>query len=82
LRNPGGFGRFPLAEDDFKRSLFRLPDSSLKRMIEDFRPNLDGISADEVVEYMKSLQEKDPLALLQPINPDGEIQMTRGISLE
>jgi hypothetical protein len=71
-----------LAEDDFKRSLFRLSDSSLKRMIEDFRPNLDGISADDVVEYMKSLQEKDPLALLQPINPDGELQMTRGISLE
>jgi hypothetical protein len=44
-----------LAEDDFKRSLFRLPDSSLKRMIEDFRPNLDGMSADDVVEYMMSL---------------------------
>jgi hypothetical protein len=71
-----------LAEDDFKRSLFRLPDSSLKRMIEDFRPNLHGISANDVFEYIRSLQKKDPLSLLQPLNADGQFQMTRGISLE
>jgi len=71
-----------LAEDDFQRSMFRLSDSSLKRMVKDFESDLDSTGIEDVVAYMKSLHAADPLALLQPIDPDGEVYTTRGISLE
>jgi hypothetical protein len=71
-----------LAEDDFRRSMFRLSNSSLKHMIEKHASELDQTEVDGVLAYMKAMHAKDPLALLQPVDPDGELYMTRGISLE
>jgi hypothetical protein len=81
--DPKGFENFrELAEDDFRRSMFRLSDSSLKHIIEEYASELDHTQVDGVLAYMKAIHAKDPLALLQPVDPGGELYMTRGISLE
>jgi hypothetical protein len=60
-----------LAEDDFARSLRRLPDEVLRGMVRRFSPDLDGPMLDGVVQYMKEQHAKDPFALLLPM-PSGE----------
>jgi hypothetical protein len=62
-----------LAEDDLRRSMFRLSDSSLKRKVKDFESDLDRTGVEDVVAYMKPLQAADPLALLQPIDAGGSL---------
>jgi Protein of unknown function (DUF4238) len=74
-----------LGEDDFKRALGRLPDANLRDMFARNDPQLSQEQLNNVVKYIKSQHEEDPLALLQPATPgEGGAQMhtTRGVNFE
>lgn len=74
-----------LAKDDLKRSTLRLPDESLRGLILRSSPGLGAEQVEGAIRYMKEQLVQDPLALLQPLTPGeggGQLQITRGISLE
>ncbi len=54
-----------LGKDDFARTMRGLSKEQLRRQIAKSSPELSREKIDDVVQYMKSLNEDDPLALLQ-----------------
>jgi len=58
-----------LFKDDFARSLFGLPDESVKHQVKKAIPNITDEVLQNVLEYIKKLRTMDPLALLQPNEP-------------
>ena len=79
------FCHISLGTDDFQRSISRLPDDQLRRLVRQSDPDIDPELLDAVVEHMKANLLSDPLALLQPL-PDGtdggELQTLRCMNLE
>ena len=74
-----------LGTDDFHRSISRLPDDQLRRMLCQSDPDIDPELLDAVVKHMKANLLADPLALLQPLldgTDGGELQMLRCMNLE
>ncbi|OUL80379.1 hypothetical protein CA603_31470 [Paraburkholderia hospita] len=58
-----------LAKDDHGRFLRQLPESSLRGLIREYKPEASDAEIDSVIAYMKSDLAADPYALLQPIVP-------------
>ena len=74
-----------LGEDDFQRSVARLPVEQLKTMIRRTDPRMDQEQLDGMVAQMKANLRDDPLALLQSVEggpQGGQLQMLRTINLE
>lgn len=74
-----------LAEDDYDRFLGRLPESTLRGLIREYKPEASDTEIDSVIAYMKSDLAADPCALLQPIVPGesgAQLQVFKGYSLE
>lgn len=60
------------AEADLARSMWRIPDKSLRHLIKEANPNLEESGIQKTLQYIRHLQKKDPLALEQPITPGSE----------
>jgi Protein of unknown function (DUF4238)/SEC-C motif len=58
-----------LGKDDFKRSFARLSDESLRRQIRKSDPDISDRDLDGVLKAFRYQQRKDPLSLLQPMEP-------------
>lgn len=74
-----------LAKDDHQRAMRQLPEGPLKRMIRRLTPDIPEADLDAVIAHMKSEHEKDPYALLQPLEPGeagAQFQCVKGYSLE
>ena len=74
-----------LGTDDLQRSISRLPDDQLRRLILQSDPDIDPDLLDAVVEHTKASLRADPLALLQPLpegTNGGELQTLRCMNLE
>lgn len=54
-----------LAKDDFARTMKGLPEEQLKKQFAESDQDLSPEEIDDVVRYMKRMNENDPLALLQ-----------------
>lgn len=74
-----------LAHDDFQRSLSQLPSDVLRSMAKRSSPDLADSDLDRFVADMRKQQQRDPLALLQPL-PRGEggaqLMTVRSVNLE
>jgi hypothetical protein len=74
-----------LGEDDFKRTIGRLPDAKLRALFRRHDPGLSVQRLDQLVKCFRAQHEEDPLALLQPFVPGeagGQVQISRGINFE
>ena len=75
-----------LIEDDLQRKMLRLPDNQLKLWIRESLPNIDPERLEAVVARRKANLVHDPLALLQPLLPNGPqggcLQVFRSMNLE
>jgi hypothetical protein len=61
-----------LTKDDFMRTIFALPDESIKRQIRAAVPEISDERLSQTLEYMKEMRTLDPLALLQPLQSGKE----------
>ena len=61
-----------LVKDDFIRSLFGLPDESIKHEFKKAIPSITDQVLEDSLDYVKRLRIMDPLTLLQPIEPGEE----------
>ena len=74
-----------LAKDDHDRFLRQLPESSLRRLIREYKQESSAAEIDAVIAHMKSELAADPYALLQPIEPGdagAQLQCIKGYGLE
>lgn len=74
-----------LADDDFERSIKRLPLESLKRYVNKQLPSLTQEQIVLVVARMKEELESDPYALLQPVSAGkvgAQLRTVKGFNLE
>lgn len=62
----------PLFKEDYMRSMWGLPDESLKRQIKTAVPDIPDSEMKKVVKAIRKMQVEDPLALLQPVLPGEE----------
>lgn len=61
----------PLYREDFMRSMWGLPEESLKRQIRKAVPHISDDGMSKVLEHIEEMRVHDPLALLQPL-PHGK----------
>jgi hypothetical protein len=74
-----------LIEDDFKRSLRRLPEQSQRHKIRQSNPDIKEEMIEQVLALMKRQHEEDPLALLQPMElgqDNAQLRIIKGFNLE
>lgn len=74
-----------LNEDDFKRSLYRLPEQSQRQQLLQANPDIKDEMIEQVLALMKKQNEEDPLALLQPMEPgqeNAQLKIIKGFNLE
>lgn len=74
-----------LAEEDFQRTVRRMPESSLKAYIRRLTPEIEDGMLDKVVVEMKKQAEEDPFALLQAMQPgkeNAQFKIIKGFNLE
>jgi hypothetical protein len=74
-----------LGKDDFKRSFARLSDESLRRQIRKSDPDISDRDLDGVLKAFRYQQRKDPLSLLQPMEPgdkNGQLIQFRAMNFE
>ena len=57
------------ARDDIMRSMFGLPDESVKHQVRAANPGISDEGLSKTLEYIKEMRILDPLALLQPVPP-------------
>lgn len=55
--------------EDHKRFLFSLPEDSLKNIIKQAKPEITDEDLEKTIEYVKKINEQDPLAPLHPPAP-------------
>ena len=58
-----------LQKDDFMRRVWSLPEESLKLKIRKDLPQISNEEMAGMLEYIKELRDRDPLAILQPFEP-------------
>lgn len=74
-----------IGEDDHRRLMRQLPDSSLRSSMRQHMPEASDAEIDAAIGYIKSELAADPFALLQPIEPGengGQFLYFKGYSLE
>lgn len=73
-----------LMEQDAHRSMKRMPDDFWFSEIRKSTPGISDEEAARIVNFMRHQQEKDPFALLQPMEKGktGQLLMTRAVNLE
>lgn len=74
-----------LNEDDFKRSLARLPVEAQKYQLLKSDPNMKEELVEKLLTYIQQQQLEDPLALLQPMVPgedNAQLKAIKGFNLE
>jgi hypothetical protein len=74
-----------LNEDDFKRSLARLPVEAQKYQLLKADPNMKEELVEKLLTYIQQQQLEDPLALLQPMEPgkdNAQLKAIKGFNLE
>lgn len=74
-----------LHRDDFKRSMLRMPETSLRAKVLTANPKMPLAEVDAVVAHMKQELLADPFALLQPLEPGeagGQFHAIKGYALE
>jgi hypothetical protein len=57
----------PLYKEDFMRSIWGLPEESLKRQVRKAVPNISDEDLENVLKYIEEMRVHDPLAILQPL---------------
>jgi len=62
----------PFSDDDFMRSIWGLPEESLKRQIRKAVPHISDEEMKKVLKDIEEMRAQDPLALLQPLSPGKE----------
>lgn len=71
-----------MGEDSFRRFMARLPEETLRHQFRKANPNITEEMLTAAIEHLRAEQALDPLALLQPIDDDGEMQGMRGMNFE
>lgn len=69
-----------LYSDDFKRTLFSLPDDKLRGLIKQYSPEMSDEELSKLVDYIKRVKPQDPLADLNPsksIEKWGQMMLSR-----
>jgi len=55
-----------IAKEEYMRMLYQLPPSSLKTLIKQAIPEIEGEKLDKMLKYMESKKKNDPLSLEEP----------------
>jgi hypothetical protein len=73
---------YALARDDLRRTTLRQTDGSLRALLRKSAPDMSPQQIEETIAYMREELKKDPLALQQPLDPGGHLQMFKAMNLE